>query len=134
MKIIDVSCIVIQISTGAVLWVYVAGIAFTQPASFENYAPPIAIAAGGSVVLSGVWTIASSIPSYLLALFYSLPYLLWTLFQSVSGGDLVSTIFWLCTTVGIYICGMVASFTTKILRDCLFKSAASRNFDETKSQ
>ncbi|MFK7760472.1 MAG: hypothetical protein AB8C13_11080 [Phycisphaerales bacterium] len=101
---------------GSAAWFYVLGTVFTHPATLEHLGAPLAFAVVGSAVLSGFWSLMSSVPAHLVALYYSLPFIGWMIFQSISGGDLKSSLFWLTVAVGIYICGLAGSVSAHAMK------------------
>ena len=104
-----------QFLLGAAMWFYVFGVVFTSSATIENLTIPLVAAAAGSAVMSAFWSIVSSIPAYLVALYYSLAFWGWAIFQSISGGDFMSTIFWCGVALGVYICGLVGSYSVRAI-------------------
>ena len=108
----------LQSILGGVAWFYVFGTTFTRPATFDNLVLPLAVAAAGSTALSAFWSFMSSVPAYLVALYYSLPFIGWMIFQSISGGDLKSSLFWLSITAGVYMCGLAGSSLAHVMKLC----------------
>lgn len=115
MKTIEIIIMIVQSLVGAATWFYVFAATFNYPATIEYYAIPLIAAAAGSAVLSAFWSCVTSVPAYRVALYYSLPFFGWTIFQSTSGGDFMSTIFWLSITAGVYICGLAGSYSVRVM-------------------
>ena len=116
MKTIEQTTVaLVQGLLGAAMWFYVFGTAFTHAATFENLAIPLVAAAAASAVMSAFWSYVSSVPAYLVALYYSLAFWGWTIFQSTSGGDFMSTIFWCSVAAGVYICGLAGSYSARAI-------------------